>query len=64
MASKSSGAEPSKKKSKKNSGVALEMPNFNPDGEADQTTGDPATNAMKTEEIGLGDGDEPITNGA
>ncbi|KAJ6028272.1 hypothetical protein N7540_003848 [Penicillium herquei] len=29
-------AEPSKKKAKKNSGVALEMPNFNFDGEGDQ----------------------------
>ena len=66
MASKSGGAEPSKKKSKKNSSVALEMPNFNPDGEGDQTTGDPATNAdMKTEDIGLGDGaGESMTNGA
>ncbi|KAJ5827109.1 Bromodomain transcription factor [Penicillium robsamsonii] len=65
MASKSGGAEPSKKKSKKNSGVTLEMPNFNPDGEGDQTTGDPATNTnMKTEETGLGDGGESMTNGA
>ncbi|KAJ5182126.1 hypothetical protein N7449_012273 [Penicillium cf. viridicatum] len=66
MASKSGGAEPSKKKSKKNSGVALEIPNFNPDGEGDLTTGDPATNAnMKTEDIGLGDGaGESMTNGA
>ncbi|KAJ5485973.1 hypothetical protein N7530_000273 [Penicillium desertorum] len=66
MASKTGGAEPSKKKSKKNSGVALEMPNFNPDGEGDQATGDPATNAdMKTEEIGLVDGaGESMTNGA
>ncbi|KGO36924.1 Bromodomain transcription factor [Penicillium expansum] len=66
MASKSSGAEPSKKKTKKNSGVALEMPNFNPDGEGDQATGDPAANAnMQTEDIGLGDGaGESMTNGA
>lgn len=28
------GSEPSKKKSKKNSGIALDMPNFNADGEA------------------------------
>ncbi|CAG8897040.1 unnamed protein product [Penicillium nalgiovense] len=66
MASKTGGAEPSKKKSKKNSGVALEMPNFNPDGEGDQATGDPTTNAdMKTEETGLVDGTgESMTNGA
>ncbi|KAJ5594791.1 uncharacterized protein N7459_000999 [Penicillium hispanicum] len=32
-------AEPSKKKAKKNSGVTLEMPNFNVDGDADQATG-------------------------
>ncbi|KAF7519462.1 hypothetical protein PCG10_009992 [Penicillium crustosum] len=65
MVSKSGGGEPSKKKSKKNS-LALEMPNFNPDGEGDQTTGDQATNAdTKTEDIGLGDGaGESMTNGA
>lgn len=33
------GVEPSKKKAKKNSGVALEMPNFNVDGDVDQATG-------------------------
>lgn len=32
-------AEPSKKKAKKNSGVALEMPNFIVDGNSDQATG-------------------------
>lgn len=66
MASKSGGAEPSKKKAKKNIGVAIEMPNFQPDGEGDQATGDPATNSnMKTEETGLVDGTgESMTNGA
>ena len=66
MASKTGGSEPSKKKSKKNSGVALEMPNFNPDGEGDQATDDLATNAdMKTEETGLVDGaGGSMTNGA
>lgn len=43
-ASKSGGSEPSKKKSKKNSGVAIEMPNFNADGDGDQA---PAMDGMK-----------------
>lgn len=37
-AAKSGATEPSKKKAKKNSGVALEMPNFNMDGDGDQTS--------------------------
>ncbi|KAJ5674102.1 hypothetical protein N7462_009541 [Penicillium macrosclerotiorum] len=42
--SKPGPSEPSKKKIKKNSGVALEMPNFNIDGDADQPN---ATNETK-----------------
>lgn len=64
--SKSGGIEPSKKKIKKNSGVALEMPNFNPDGEGDQATGDSTTNVkLQVEDSGLADGvGENLTNGA
>jgi transcriptional activator SPT7 len=61
-ASKAGGMEPNKKKAKKNSGVALEMPNFHPDGEAN---GDLATNGdLKPDETGLGDGaGESLING-
>lgn len=65
-ASKLTGTEPSKKKIKKNSGGALEMPNFNPDGEVDQNIGDSTANAnLNTEETGLPEGaGESMTNGA
>ncbi|KAJ5561786.1 Bromodomain transcription factor [Penicillium sp. DV-2018c] len=61
-ASKAGGMEPSKKKAKKNSGVAFDMPNFPPDGEAN---GDLATNGdLKPEENGLADGaGESLVNG-
>ncbi|KAJ5793654.1 Bromodomain transcription factor [Penicillium paradoxum] len=47
-------------------GASLEMPNFNPDGDGDQTTGDATSNAnLKSEETALADGaGESLTNGA
>lgn len=54
------GSEPSKKKAKKNSGLALEMPNFNVDGDGEQsTTGegtkDPANASKSLDGAGMGD---------
>ncbi|KAJ5760987.1 hypothetical protein N7520_008143 [Penicillium odoratum] len=46
---KTGTAEPSKKKSKKNSGVALEMPNFNFDGDADQGSAFDGTKDFSTD---------------
>ncbi|KAJ6019034.1 hypothetical protein N7499_009812 [Penicillium canescens] len=61
-ASKAGATEPSKKKAKKNSGTALDMPNPNGDADGDQTAGDAA--ASIPDGIGLPDGTgETMTNG-
>lgn len=61
-ASKTGGAEPSKKKVKKNSGTPLDMPNPNGDGDGDHTGGDAAVS--NPDGFGLPDGTgETMTNG-
>jgi transcriptional activator SPT7 len=71
---KAGASEPSKKKSKKNSGVALEMPNFNVDGDANSGamdgTGDFSTDMKPLDGSNIADGngessqaDVSMTNG-
>ena len=78
-ASKSGPAEPSKKKAKKNSGVALEMPNLNIDGDPEQggsidvkdftstdiKPSDPTTlpDAPEDPSVSQSDNAVPLTNG-
>jgi transcriptional activator SPT7 len=59
-ASKTNPTEPSKKKSKKNSGTSLDMPNFNADGEGDKPVGDSDINAQVDGPV---DGPDPMVNG-
>ncbi|KAJ5239721.1 hypothetical protein N7468_004340 [Penicillium chermesinum] len=53
---KSGTTEPSKKKAKKNSGVALEIPNFNPDGDNDQVSSVDGLKELASGEVPSGDG--------
>lgn len=71
-AAKAGASEPSKKKSKKNSGAALEMPNFNYDGDVNSGSidgaGDPTSAEMKPIDgsniaDGNGEPSQSMTNG-
>lgn len=75
VGSKPGATEPSKKKTKKNSGVALEAPNFNFDGDAEQGASFDGTETKPVDGTSLADGTadtgasqpenghEPLTNG-